>query len=133
MKQNLPKTLKDLAVEVNVPVRELVKLFSRKGFAFPNKPSVKLDPEHIRLVLPSIEEYLSKPIPVSRKTQKRIDKKQNNKRGKKGQGKKKSNKKVEKEIFSSLVAFSSKAPKSPKKKSKFKPKKPVIISTPMKG
>lgn len=134
MNQDLPRTLKGLAVEVNVPVRELVKLYSQIGIKFPNKPSVKLDPEHIELILPSIKEYLARPFPVSKKTRKKMKRKPRvSGKQRKEIGKKKMSKQVEKEIMLSLDGFGSKAPKKPNKKTKFSPKKPIIISTPMKG
>lgn len=134
MKQELPRTLKQLAVEVNVPVRELVKLYSRIGYNFPNKPSVRLDPEHIELIIPIVKEYLSKPLPVSKRTKRKMTKKTHgSKKKRKVEGKKKMSRKVEKEIISSLDGFGSKVPKNPKVKSKFKSKKPIIITTPMKS
>ena len=134
MNKELPRTLKHLAVEVNVPVRELVKLYSRLGFKFPNKPSVKLDPQHIKLILPLVQEYLSQPLPISKRTRNRLKKSEKvSKRKKRASGKKKMSQKIQKEIMLSVDGFGVKVPKKAKKKSKFKSKKPVIISTPMKS
>ena len=134
MKQELPRTLKQLAVEVNVPVRELVQLYSRLGYNFPSKPSVKIGPEHIKIIIPLVEEYLSKPLPVSKRIKRKMTKKTkvSNKKSK-AEGKKKMSKEVENEIMLSLDGFRSKVPKKSKKKPKFKPKKPVVIYTPMKS
>ena len=134
MKQELPRTLKQLAVEVNVPVRELVNLYRRIGYNFPSKPSVKLGPEHIKTIIPLLEEYRAKPTPVSKRMKRKMTKKNKgfNKKSR-AEGKKKMSNEVENEIMSSLDRFRTKVPKDPKKKPKFKPKKPVVIYTPMKS
>ena len=134
MNNTLPVTLKQLAVEVNVPVRELVKLFLKIGFDFPAKPSVKITPEHIEAIIPLIKKYLSQPNPTSAKTMKKFNKKRKTSKSKgKKTGKRKISLGVEKEIFQSIDGFSKKVPKKPKVKREFKVKKPVIISTPMKS
>ena len=132
MNKTLPVTLKQLAVEVNVPVRELVKLYKKIEIHFPAKPSVKITPEHIESILPLIKQYLREPYPSSKSTMKRFAKKQKNSKKTKS-GKRKMSKQIEKEIYQSIDGFGNKVYKKPKVKSDFKVVKPVIISTPMKS
>ena len=70
----LPSRLKDLAVQCKVPVKELVKLFAEVGLILNHKPSTKITPEQINAVLPQVRIYLQSSHPITRKTQKRIDK-----------------------------------------------------------
>lgn len=123
----LPVRLKDLAVQVNVPVKELVKLFAEIGLSVKNRPSTRITPEEIGAVLPKVRIFLQSIHPVSRKTQQKIEKA--GKKNKKGA----IQSKLKLEILKSTDGFGTKQPKQKKRKNNFKPKKIVIISTPMKG
>lgn len=123
----LPSRLKDLAVQVNVPVKELVKLFAEVGLSINNRPSTKITPEQINIVLPQVRIYLQSTNQISRKTKNKLNKK------KKRTSKKSNLSELKLDILKSVDGFGAKTPKQNKKKNKIKPKKVVIISTPMKG
>jgi hypothetical protein len=123
----LPSRLKDLAVQCKVPVKELVKLFAEVGLILNHKPSTKITPEQINAVLPQVRIYLQSSHPITRKTQKRIDK------NKKTTGKKSSQSELKVDIIKSVDGFGTKNTKQKKKKNKVKPKKITIIYTPMKS
>jgi len=123
----LPNRLKDFAVEVNVPVRELVKLFNACGHNVHNRPSYKLSAIQISDVLPLVKDYLQKPMNISKKNKKALAKR------KKGSTKNKISNKLSSEILTSIDGFHMKVPKKTlKSKKKVTLKPPRIISTPMK-